>query len=46
MFFSDTVRELDAAREAGFATRLLMRAGNAAVVDAHGHECIESFDGE
>ncbi len=44
MFFSDTVRELDAAREAGFATRLVVRAGNAAVEDAHGHKCIESFD--
>jgi enolase-phosphatase E1 len=45
MFFSDAVRELDAAREAGFATRLVMRAGNAAVEDAHGHPSIESFDG-
>jgi len=45
MFFSDTVRELDAARDAGFATRLVMRAGNAAVEDAHGHPRIESFDG-
>ena len=45
MFFSDVVRELDAAREAGFATRLVMRPGNAAVEDAHGHLRIESFDG-
>jgi enolase-phosphatase E1 len=45
MFFSDVVRELDAAREAGFATRLVMRAGNTAVEDAHGHPAIESFDG-
>jgi len=45
MFFSDTVREVDAARDAGFATRLVMRAGNAAVEDAHGHPSIESFDG-
>lgn len=45
IFFSDVVRELDAARDAGFATRLVMRAGNAAVEDAHGHPRIESFDG-
>ena len=45
IFFSDTVRELDAARDAGLATRLVMRAGNAAVEDAHGHGRIESFDG-
>jgi enolase-phosphatase E1 len=40
IFFSDVVRELDAAREAGCATRLVVRDGNAAVEDAHGHEAI------
>ena len=37
MFFSDVVRELDAAREAGCQTRLVVREGNAPVDDAHGH---------
>jgi enolase-phosphatase E1 len=45
MFFSDVVRELDAARDAGFATRLVVREGNAAVEDAHGHVSVQSFDG-
>jgi enolase-phosphatase E1 len=44
MFFSDTVRELDAAREAGCHTRMVMREGNAQVNDAHGHRRIKSFD--
>ena len=43
MFFSDVVRELDAAREAGCQTRLVMRDGNAPVDDAHGHRRINSF---
>jgi enolase-phosphatase E1 len=43
LFFSDVVRELDAAREAGFSTRLVVREGNPAVEDAHGHEIIRSF---
>jgi len=43
MFFSDVVRELDSAREAGCHTRLVMREGNAAVDDAHGHRRIKSF---
>ena len=42
-FFSDVVRELDAAREAGCATRLVVREGNAPVEDAHGHEAIVSL---
>jgi methionine salvage enolase-phosphatase E1 len=37
------VRELDAAREAGCATRLVVREGNAPVEDAHGHEAILSL---
>jgi enolase-phosphatase E1 len=43
MFFSDAVRELDAAREAGCHTRLVMREGNAPVEDAHGHRKIKTF---
>ncbi len=44
-FFSDVVRELDPAREAGLETRLVMREGNAPVEDPHGHIAIGSFDG-
>jgi enolase-phosphatase E1 len=43
LFFSDVVRELDAAREAGCGTRLVVREGNAPVDDAHGHRMIPSF---
>jgi 2,3-diketo-5-methylthio-1-phosphopentane phosphatase len=43
-FFSDVVRELDPAREAGLETRLVLREGNAPVEDAHGHVAIESFN--
>jgi enolase-phosphatase E1 len=43
-FFSDVVRELDAAREAGFTTRLVVREGNAPVEDGHGHPILASFD--
>jgi enolase-phosphatase E1 len=43
MFFSDAVRELDPAREAGCHTRLVMREGNAPVEDAHGHRRIKTF---
>ena len=43
MFFSDAVRELDPAREAGCHTRLVMREGNAPVDDSHGHRRIKSF---
>jgi enolase-phosphatase E1 len=43
IFFSDVVKELDAARAAGFATRLVVREGNPPVEDAHEHEIIESF---
>lgn len=44
MFFSDAVGELDAAREAGCHTRMVMRDGNAPVDDAHGHRKIKTFD--
>lgn len=45
IFFSDVVRELDAARNAGLQTRLVVREGNAPIVDSHDHETVESFDG-
>jgi enolase-phosphatase E1 len=44
LFFSDAVRELDAAREAGSETRLVVREGNAPVEDGHGHATITSLD--
>jgi enolase-phosphatase E1 len=44
IFFSDAVHELDAARDAGMETRLVVREGNPAVEDARGHEPVESFD--
>jgi enolase-phosphatase E1 len=44
IFFSDVVRELDAAREAGLQTRLVLRAGNAPVADARGHAMIRGFE--
>jgi enolase-phosphatase E1 len=43
LFFSDVVRELDAAREAGCRTALVMREGNAPIADPHGHRVVESF---
>lgn len=43
MFLSDVVRELDAAREAGCRTRLVIREGNEPVADANGHVELESF---
>jgi enolase-phosphatase E1 len=43
LFFSDSVPELDAAREAGCETRLVIRPGNAPVSDPHGHRVLESF---
>ena len=43
VFFSDVVGELDAAREAGMHTRLVVREGNARVEDARGHLAIESL---
>jgi len=42
-FFSDVVGELDAARESGCETRLVVRPGNAPIEDAHGHAAVESF---
>lgn len=43
LFFSDVVKELNPAREAGCQTRLVMREGNAPVEDANGHAVVESF---
>ena len=45
VFFSDVVEELDAARDAGCQTRLVVREGNAPVEDAKGHMAIYSLDG-
>jgi enolase-phosphatase E1 len=44
LFFSDVVRELDAAHVAGCGTRLVVRPGNTPVEDARGHVRLESFD--
>jgi len=44
LFISDSVRELDAARDASLDTLLSLRPGNAAVADPHGHTAIHSFD--
>jgi enolase-phosphatase E1 len=44
LFFSDVVRELDAARDAGCQTRLVMREGNAPVEDARGHVAIQTLE--
>jgi enolase-phosphatase E1 len=46
LFFSDVVRELNPAREAGLQTRLVERDGNAPVEDAHEHMVVGSFDME
>ena len=43
LFLSDSVRELDAAREAGCRTWLVVRPGNPPVEDVHGHRLVESF---
>jgi enolase-phosphatase E1 len=43
LFFSDVVREVDAAREAGCETRLVVRPGNPAIEDTHGHPVIETL---
>jgi enolase-phosphatase E1 len=43
LFLSDSVRELDGAREAGCQTRFVIRPGNAPVGEASGHITVESF---
>jgi 2,3-diketo-5-methylthio-1-phosphopentane phosphatase len=45
LFFSDVVQELDAAREAGCGTRLVVREGNVPAADAQGHTVISSLAG-
>jgi enolase-phosphatase E1 len=44
LFVSDVVAELDAAKEAEFATVLSIRPGNAPVREDHGHPRMETFD--
>ncbi len=44
LFFSDVVREVDPAREAGCHTRLVVRDGNAPIEDAHGHRRIKTLN--
>jgi enolase-phosphatase E1 len=44
LFFSDVVREVDPAREAGCSTRLVVREGNTPIEDAHRHRRIRTFD--
>jgi enolase-phosphatase E1 len=43
LFLSDSIRELDGAREAGCQTRFVVRPGNAPVAEASGHITLESF---
>jgi enolase-phosphatase E1 len=43
VFFSDAVRELDAARDAGCQTRLVIREGNPSITAPHTHIAVESF---
>jgi len=44
VFFSDTARELDAARSAGMQVRLVVRPGNAPAPSGHGFETIHTLD--
>ena len=44
VFLSDIVAELDAARDAGLATRLSIRPGNAPPLLPHDHPTIQTFD--
>lgn len=43
LFLSDVTAELDASKEAGMQTALLLRPGNAAAIPGHGHPEISSF---
>jgi enolase-phosphatase E1 len=43
LFLSDVAAELDAARDAGLATGLVLRPGNAPVADANGHPAVTSL---
>lgn len=44
LFVSDVVPELDSAREAGMATTLSVRPGNAAITGVNAHSVVRSFD--
>jgi enolase-phosphatase E1 len=44
LFISDSIRELDAARDAGMTTLLSLRPGNAGILDRRDHSAIHSFD--
>lgn len=44
LFVSDSLEELDSARNAGLETRLSVRPGNAAIADSHSHKIIETLD--
>ena len=44
LFISDVPEELDAARRAGFETRLCIRDGNAPVKEDHGFQTVLGFD--
>lgn len=43
LFLSDVVAELDAARDAGLQTALVVRPGNAPAPEGHDHPVIQSF---
>jgi enolase-phosphatase E1 len=43
LFLSDVTAELDAAKEAGMQTALVLRSGNAATKPGHGHPEIHNF---
>ena len=45
LFVSDIIAELDAAREAGLSTALVVRPGNAAIETDVSHRVVETFDG-
>ena len=44
LFVSDSVRELDAAREAGLETRIALRPDNPAQPDGHHHDPVADFN--
>jgi enolase-phosphatase E1 len=45
MFVSDVVAELDAAQKAGMKTVLVIREGNAEIVDPQSHSLVHDFNG-
>jgi enolase-phosphatase E1 len=44
LFVSDSLEELDSARNAGLETRLCVRPGNAAIAASHSHKILETLD--